>query len=620
MSKKKKLLVGLISTGAAVLAIVGIAFGVKKANAKIIAVIPVSSLQQEYYNYNESSISGEVTTHVTQKVNLENDSIVSEVYVKVGDKVKEGDKLLSYDMTLTELELQLEKLTRENNENKLKKAKDRLASLESGGPIDEDYEDDEGPSTGLEGDDEASLRGSSGLISVSAFRPMKVVSNEADEVTDAADNTQEEVPQIPGAGEEETTPPTESPAETPTEPQEESYSTAYAVLDFDSQPYAGTGTAQDPYRYLCDGTEEYITVQGSFLNKMAGYDAAGENKISQDGPFWYRLEFHENNIITDINNPQESLVGYYARKGGSEPSDASGEKRFSVEGAGMSEEGTQVVTPPASKDPDFNEDQELDGPEGDDGWDDDYDDDSAISREDAIKSQKNTVEELELAIKSNDIQISKLEKKLNNKVILSTIDGIVKVVGDPVTGESEGDAFIEIDSDDGLYVKGAISELELDDVTVGQTLSVFSYESGQTFQAEIKEISQFPASSNEYYMGMGNPNVSYYPFMAKVLDDPAISNGESVEMKLSKDESDKDGLYIDSAFVRTEEGQKFVYKDDKGRLVKQIVQATPTSDGYAIKIESGITTEDKIAFPYGKGVREGAKTKEGTLDEVYGYF
>ena len=29
--------------------------------------------------------------------------------------------------------------------------------------------------------------------------------------------------------------------------------------------------------------------------------------------------------------------------------------------------------------------------------------------------------------------------------------------------------------------------------------------------------------------------------------------------------------------------------------------------------------EDKIAFPYGKGVKEGAKTQEGTIDDIYGY-
>ena len=29
--------------------------------------------------------------------------------------------------------------------------------------------------------------------------------------------------------------------------------------------------------------------------------------------------------------------------------------------------------------------------------------------------------------------------------------------------------------------------------------------------------------------------------------------------------------------------------------------------------------DDLLAFPYGKDVKEGAKTKEVTLDEMYGY-
>ena len=31
-----------------------------------------------------------------------------------------------------------------------------------------------------------------------------------------------------------------------------------------------------------------------------------------------------------------------------------------------------------------------------------------------------------------------------------------------------------------------------------------------------------------------------------------------------------------------------------------------------------LTEDDKIAFPYGKDVKEGAKTREVTLDQMYG--
>lgn len=49
-----------------------------------------------------------------------------------------------------------------------------------------------------------------------------------------------------------------------------------------------------------------------------------------------------------------------------------------------------------------------------------------------------------------------------------------------------------VTGDDGLYVKGTISELLLDDVPVGTVVSANSWESGMTFDATITEISDYP--------------------------------------------------------------------------------------------------------------------------------
>lgn len=38
-----------------------------------------------------------------------------------------------------------------------------------------------------------------------------------------------------------------------------------------------------------------------------------------------------------------------------------------------------------------------------------------------------------------------------------------------------------------------------------------------------------------------------------------------------------------------------------------------------IRSQAGLSMDDKITFPYGKDVREGAKTEEGTLDDLYNY-
>lgn len=620
MNRKKKILltatvvIGLAAVGT------GIFYVVKRANAKVITVVPMESLAQNYfYDDSQEELSGQITTHVTQEIKQENDSVIDEIYVKKGDRVKTGDKLMSYDTTLTEMELNIEKLTKEKNEQALKKAQDRLQELENGAALQENDMDNASYDSGGWDDfsDDTAMRTmpkTSGMIQVAAFRPLAAVKTQ--EVPDETpQETETPLPtETPEEAPEETPVPGETPqpAETPN-PQAE----VYQVLDFNSIPYQGSGTAEDPYRFLCDAEEEYIIVKGTFLNKMAGYDTQGTEKTEEAAPFWYRIEFHEDNQIADYSNPDASLIGYYVKKGGSEAMDAQEQKFFSVEKAMLPSDDTVVLTPTPTPEPE--EDWSDDGED----WYDDEETEGEIgfTREEVIKSKKQTIASLKIQIKTNALQISKLEKKIENQTVLATIDGQVTMVGDPVTGDSDGNAFLVVESEDGIYVKGAVSELLLDRLTVGQSLNVISYETGLNFQAEIREISQFPADdTSQYYYGMGNPNVSYYPFMAVVLGDVEPNNGESVGLRIDSDASSEDALYVDAAFVRYEDGVYYVFKEEDGKLKKQIVTATKSFDGYTVTITSGLTMDDKIAFPYGKGVQEGAPVKEGSLDEVYGYY
>ena len=53
-------------------------------------------------------------------------------------------------------------------------------------------------------------------------------------------------------------------------------------------------------------------------------------------------------------------------------------------------------------------------------------------------------------------------------------------------------------------------------------------------------------------------------------------------------------------------------------LKKQYIKTGTLSDaGY--EVLSGITESDWLAFPYGKNVKEGAQTYEGSAAELYNY-
>ena len=299
-SLRRKILFILLGVAAVCAIFAGVGIVAKRTHATTVKVIPVMDLDQGgYFWEDESLLYGEVTSSVTQKVQLVEDAIISQVYVKVGDRVKPGDQLLTYDMTLKQLELELAKLEKQNLENKLAQARNRLESLENGGPI-EDPSDDYTPID--DGDDDEAYH--SPYLRAFSQLPFQVAA--------AVVSGQMQQPIL------------------------------YELLDHDSVPYRGTGSKEDPYCFLCIGSEEGVVVKGSFFNRMAGYDAAGTEKEEGREACWYRLEFHEDDQIADVEDPDQSLLGYYARQG-DEVFDPEEEKTFTLEGAGQTEIGRAHV-------------------------------------------------------------------------------------------------------------------------------------------------------------------------------------------------------------------------------------------------------------------------------------
>ena len=101
-----------------------------------------------YYGWGDedgNTVYGTITSQVAQTVSLNQDYQVADIYVQEGQKVKEGEALFSYDMTLPELELEMAKLNLQTQEltmvrlekdlEKLKKSKVVSASLESVQPM-----------------------------------------------------------------------------------------------------------------------------------------------------------------------------------------------------------------------------------------------------------------------------------------------------------------------------------------------------------------------------------------------------------------------------------------------------------------------------------------------------
>ena len=168
-----------------------------------------------------------------------------------------------------------------------------------------------------------------------------------------------------------------------------------------------------------------------------------------------------------------------------------------------------------------------------------------------------------------------------------------------------------------LYLKSGIKESRLGTISEGDIVTVTSWQTGGQYEAQIKSISPYPDSSG---MFDGDGLETYYPFTAVVTDKSAqMVNGEWVEVSYTSTNPNKSGntLTVLKAFVREEDGKKYVYKrDENNKLKKQyIITGTLSDSGY--EVLEGLSESDWIAFPYGKNVKEGAKTREGSVRELY---
>ena len=713
---KKKWIAAFIAAGVLLLGGVTV-YAVKTSSQSTVKVVSVSDMSGGG-GWSDNSLSGNITSDVSQNIYLADSQKVKKIYVKEGDTVKVGDDLLTYDMTLENLDLEMKKLEKQGIELNIEKANREITKLKNTKPSSDNGNEDPGL----------------------------------------------DIPEDPGEEPED-------PSMEPEEPAE-----AYQELTAEAEPYMGEGTVEEPYHFLCaaDGA-----ILGSFLNRMAeeqcffvieireGDVSNGEllkiwgQKITEDdfqvadtdrfqvnleketddsdgqlpedlkavavlekgasayqgdgtekkpltylvkkdgivkGSFflerkedgkYFRIEVREENgdlikaweqngadgdFAADVKEDGEYLVDLSKKQSGetpgepAEPTDPSeptkpGENPEPPEPSNPEEKPTEPsvspeITPgenpeptPEAGTPQETAEQEntVNGMStkknsaairyltvtsvmgsgsrkvistdtvsdttgsGDAGTS--YGG-TAAEIQQQIKDKEKEIRDYQLDIKETNLEIKDIQKKLNNQTIKSTLNGVVKTVGDPEKESNDGKPLIQVVSSEGLYVQGTVSESKMNKLKVGATLSGYSYDNGVSFTAEVREISPYPSDN-----GQDGANASSYPFTAYIADASGLSNNSWAELTLL-DEGDGQGqgIYLEKPFVRTENGQYYVMKDDgTGHLTKQIVQVGGIQYGSSYQITGGLSMDDKITFPYGKDVREGAKTEEGTLDDLYNY-
>ena len=370
-----------------------------------------------------------------------------------------------------------------------------------------------------------------------------------------------------------------SPSELPNQESSETVSQTSVDITSVDQKTSGQGTAEDPYVFKCDTNSKLsgAVINGFKTNStVARFDAVDASgnvvmSVTMNGAYISKTYEDSDMVYIFSGNHDDSTDG--------DNTDDS-----------QNTDDTDIIDDSNSTD------------NGDvTGY-------TAKELAQEIASQEREVRKIDIKKRTAENELTTLEEQLEDGVVRSKVNGVVKKVHDVDDIPTDGSAFMVVSGSEGLYIEGSVSELMLDKIKIGQTVTAYDWESGNNYMGQISEIDTVPTNNNLYYSD-GNPNVSYYGYTAYIEDPSGLMAGQYLQLTIeSSDNSNQDKLYIQQCYVREENGKSYVYKDNGGKLEKQYVQTGSILWGSYVEIKSGITVDDYIAFPYGKNVKDGAAT------------
>ena len=562
----KKLKKGIIIAACAV-GVCGAVWGgltiARNAQRSDVKVYSVNDFCMTDYWGDTSSTSGMVTTDKIQKVFLSSSQTVNKVWVAEGDSVRKGDKLISYDSTLTQASVEQAKIDYDRQDESLTTAKNELEYLKKA-------------------------------------KNKETLKQELDKLTAELDALKKKYDEDPAHPYDGDAPVTEG-----------------AIKD-----YKKTMTVKG-----ADGSDQTVNVQ---YYSWLSTSRLNDSKVTE-------ILTNLATLRADKDHPSVDtyvvLVQRYEDKVGGYVDNMVGLVITETYTAG---DDTAVPAVPESRSVSFSVRSDL--PEFED-TERKYDDaaikrlqqkinlanmylENSMEQKDlakAIVDKAQEVKEKEVNLRLAKLSLDKKTKELGDGNVYAEFDGTVKAVRNADEAYNNSEAVIELSGGGGYYVTGTLSEMELGSVKVGDTVSISSWMTGAACEGTIVSIDDYPTTSGNSW-GDGNRNVSYYPFKVFVEEDASLQANDYVDIQYQKAGTQEQGssLYLQSWFIRTDNGKSYVMaRNEDGRLEQRWVQTGRDLWGSYTQIRGGLTTDDYLAFPYGRDVVEGARTVEAAADELY---
>lgn len=573
---------GIIITSICAFTLVGIKFYLNSTNK--IDVNSVSTLNTGYWD-NPSTSTGFVSNSDTQSVLYDASKTITQVFVQEGQQVNAGDPLLSYDLTTLQSAVDTSQLDVEKAQNAITLAEHELKKLLNTTPIPDVVEEPE-----IQDHTPAPLPGVPAKDG-NGFYPYVLSLSQAEKNFTAykiyyASTTSE----APEKGPHEEASLWKEERET-----KESNNTCWYWIEY---TYTDSSTnAYDPKDVV-----EYYSDKQQIPNKEIFLAGTKQNpyvfKLSEKQGFVYGKLFLDN-----ANLNQYLRFDVYTNDGEIDSSWLVRCDKFTTKQS-MNEGDMYSVISHTKEEQKYVEVEQKPSQDISSGY-------TEIELAKAIRDKKQELKTLDLDLRKAKLSLSENKALLNDGIVRAKRSGIVRNIKDLSNPIQDGSAFLEVATGQGTYIKGSISELMLNQVKIGDTISAYCWTSGETFDAKIQSIDTVP-SSNSNYNGSGNPNVSYYGFEAYAKDASKIQAGEYLELTFNLSSDTTSSIWLSKAYVKQEGNKYYVLKDVHGKLKKQYVTVGKIVWGDTMEIKDGLSDTDYIAFAYSKNAKEGVKTQKSS--------
>ena len=611
---KKKIIITVTAVVLVVAIGLGVWFGVSRGRSEPVKVFAFNSVgMTEYWGDSQESY-GPVSTDKIQTVFLSSTQTVTEMKVAQGDEVKKGDVLMTFDTTLSDLQLERKRLEVEKLKLDLETAQKKLKDIQNMKPMsivspdDFDNSDEDSDDDGdLEKDYELSYdhaydgsKPSKALICwlrvTTGDEEVRITPTVDDALLEEARQQAEKFQNEnqPDPTEPSTEPTTESTTESTTEPATEP--PTQPGTEPPTQPSTEPPT-QPSTEASTPSTEETSEGEGGEHSSASAAENPDEKPTITVNSYYMVIKATEGNKRMGARVVWQ---GMYIRKVGS---------GFTFQFFDATGVPDHMATDP--DDPDNTDPTDPDMPDPGCGY-------TAAQLAQMRAEQEKTIKETKFKIKMAEADYKIMQTEMSDGNIYAEFDGKVVSVLTEEEAKTQNQPVLKVSGGGGFYIQGSVSELEKDKMQIGQEVTVNDWNTGMTYTGKIVSMGDFPTNSDGWN-GSGNPNVSYYPFTVFVDETADLQAGMYVNIQYSSAESEN-GIYLENPFIRTENGQSYVYVQGAGgKLEKRFVTTGKALWGSYTEIRSGLTVDDLIAFPYGKNLKEGAPTVESDVSDLYSY-